>query len=122
MKQILWYSLAIAAVSSSLSATGAGATAPCTLSDSDVQALALSPSHVTAAGFLTLAPEAQKWVCNTRAAIRQLDLQNGVVTDATLKITMAYSTKYMSPAENDRMVDASNVWFAKLLKSKGLSN
>ena len=120
MKHALQSVFLLAAVCCSFNATRAMAAPPCTLSDSDIQALALSPSHLTAAGYLALAPTTQKSVCNTRAAITQLDLQKGIVTDATLKITMAYSAKYMSPAENDRMVDASNDYLAKIFKSKGM--
>lgn len=120
MKRVVVYSLAVVAVSCSI-ATGVGAAAPCTLSDSDLQALALSPSHLTAAGLLALAPAAQKSVCNTRAAIMQLDLQKGVITDATLKTMTGRSVKYMSPAENERLNHALNAWIAAKLKS-GLSN
>jgi hypothetical protein len=31
-----------------------------------------------------------------------------------------YSTKYLSPGENGRMIDASNAFFEKIMKSKGL--
>ncbi len=31
-----------------------------------------------------------------------------------------YSTKYLTPVENDRMIDASNALFEKIMKSKGL--
>src|SRR5438445_13875593 len=114
MRRVLRYLSVVVSVSGSLAPTVAGAAVPCRLSDSDVQALALSPSHVTPASFLAFPSTGQKGVCNTRAAVKQLDLQKDVVTDATLKITMAYSAKYMSPAENDRMVDAVNDYWAKL--------
>ncbi len=54
-------------------------------------------------------------VCDTRIFIKQIDAQNGIMTKME-----KYSTKYLSPAENDRMVDASNAYLAKIFKSKGL--
>jgi hypothetical protein len=91
----------------------------CVLSDTDVTSLAASPSHLTSDMFLALKPAGQKAVCTTRAAVKQLDAQNGVMIDSTIKITMSYSAKYLSPSENDRIVGAGNDWFEKTMKSKG---
>jgi hypothetical protein len=87
----------------------------CTLSDNDVKALVASPSHLTQSEFSTLPPERQELVCSTRAFIKQIDAQKGV-----MKKMEKYSTKYLSSAENDRMIDASNALLAKIFKSTGL--
>jgi hypothetical protein len=92
----------------------AAADQACTPSDSDFSALAASPSRLTPSAYSALAPAQQKSVCDTRAFLRQVDAQKGVVT----KIG-SYSTKYLSPAENDRIVDATNDYLARLFKSKG---
>ena len=54
-------------------------------------------------------------VCSTRVFIKKIDAQRGVMTQME-----KYSTKYLSPAENDRMVDASDKFLAAIFKSKGL--
>jgi hypothetical protein len=87
----------------------------CTLSDGDFKSLAASPSHLTPDDFSTLAPEQQAMVCSTRVFIKKIDAQRGVMTQME-----KYSTKYLSPAENDRMVDASDKFLAAIFKSKGL--
>lgn len=86
----------------------------CTPTESDFTSLAASPSKLTSGGFSALTPAQQKSVCSTRAFIKEVDAQGGVFN------TMgSYSTKYLSSAENDRIVDASNDYLARLLKSKG---
>ncbi len=87
----------------------------CDLSDSDFKALSASPSHLTRSEFSALETKQQEMVCDTRIFIKQIDAQNGVMTKME-----KYSTKYLSPAENDRMVDASNAYLEKIFKSKGL--
>jgi hypothetical protein len=87
----------------------------CTPSGSDFKALAASPSRLTPSAYSTLTPAQQKSVCDTRAFLKEVDAQKGAIN----KIG-SYSTKYLSPAENDRIVDASNDYLARLLKSKGL--
>ncbi len=54
-------------------------------------------------------------VCSTRAFIKQIDAQKGVMTKME-----KYSTKYLSPDENHRMNEASDKLLAKIFKSKGL--
>lgn len=86
----------------------------CTPTDSDFKSLAASPSKLTASGFSALTPAQKKSVCSTRAFIKELDAQGGVFN------TMgSYSTKYLSSAENDRIVDASNDYLDRIMKAKG---
>jgi hypothetical protein len=85
----------------------------CTPSDSDFKALATSPSRLTPSEFSTLTPAQQESVCVTRAYIEQVDAQKGVIN----KIG-AYSTKYLSPAENDRIVDAVNAHLERLIRAR----
>ena len=87
----------------------------CTPSDGDFKSLAASPSHLTPSDFSALAPERQAMVCSTRAFIKKIDAQRGVMTEME-----KYSIKYLSPAENDRMSDASDRFLAAIFKSKGL--
>ncbi len=91
-----------------------GAAPTCTPSPSDYQALALSPSKLMPGAFSALTLAQQKMVCSTRAFNQQVALQKGVMDK--MKI---YSTKYLSPAENDRMDAASNDFMQRLMKSKG---
>jgi hypothetical protein len=112
----------LAAAFYSFAAAAALAAPDCVLSNSDVQALALSPSHFTAEQFASASADEQKRVCRTRAAVKQFDADGGVLKPETVKVTMAYSTKYLSPAENDKIVDASNVWLETTLKEKGYGN
>ncbi len=100
--------LAAAAVVSSTAAEA------CTPSTSDFDALAASPSHLTPGEFSALSPERQELVCSTRAFIKQIDAQKGVMN----KIE-TYSMKYLSPAENDRIVQATNEHLFRLLKAGG---
>ena len=87
----------------------------CTPSDDDFKSLAASPSRITPSEFSTLPPERQEMVCSTRSFIKQIDSQKGVMTKME-----KYSPKYLSPAENDRMIDASNKFLDRIFKSKGL--
>ncbi len=87
----------------------------CTPSPSDFAALAASPSHLTPQAFSPLTPAQKKSVCGTRAFMKLVDEQKGVMNEMGL-----YSTKYLSPAENNRMVDASTDFLARIMKSKGL--
>lgn len=86
----------------------------CTPSDDDFKALATSPSRLTASDFSTLTPAQQESVCITRAYIKQVDAKKGVIN----KIG-AYSTKYLSPAENDRIVAATNAHLERLIRARG---
>ncbi len=86
----------------------------CRLSDSDLDALAASPSHLTSGEFSSLSPERQELVCSTRAFIKKIDAQKGVMNEIE-----KYSTKYLSPTENDRIVKATNEHLFRLLKSRG---
>src|SRR5258708_27518388 len=86
----------------------------CNPSDSDFKALAASPSRLTPGEFSGLPPERQELVCSTRVFIRQIDAQKGIMNEME-----KYSPKYLSPAENDRMIDASNAFLTKIFKSKG---
>src|SRR5260370_35240543 len=85
-----------------------------TPSDGDFKALATSPSRLTGSEFSALTPAQQESVCVTRAYIKQVDAQKGVIN----KIG-AYSTKYLSPAENDRIVDAVNAHLERLIRARG---
>jgi hypothetical protein len=86
----------------------------CTPTESDFASLAASPSKLTSSGFSALTPAQQKSVCSTRAFIKEVDAQGGVFN------TMgSYSTKYLSSAENDRIVEASNDYLERIMKSKG---
>jgi hypothetical protein len=86
----------------------------CTLSDDDFKALAVSPSHIAPSEFPHLQASQQKSICDTRTFIAHIDAQNGVIKEIE-----PYSTKYLSPAENKRVVAASNAFLENLLKSKG---
>jgi hypothetical protein len=81
---------------------------------SDFQALALAPSKLTKEAFAALTPAQQKMVCSTRAFVKQIDAQKGVMDKMKL-----YSTKYLSPAENDLVVAASDDYLARIMKAKG---
>jgi Sel1 repeat len=94
---------------------GSHAIEGCTPSDADFAALAASPSRLTPSAYAALAPAQQKSVCDTRAFLREVDAQKGVIDDMG-----RYSTKYLSPAENDRVVDAVNHHLARIMTSKGL--
>jgi hypothetical protein len=85
------------------------------LSDSDIKALAESPSHLTAAQFSALTPKQQGFVCDSRAFVKRVDDQKGVINAIG-----NYGTRYLSPAENDRIVDATNQYLWRIMKSKGL--
>jgi hypothetical protein len=86
----------------------------CAPSDSDYKALAESPSHLTPAMFAALTPDQQNRVCETRVFMAKIDANNGVMTEMD-----DYSIKYLSPAENGRMITASNNFTNSLMKSKG---
>lgn len=86
----------------------------CTPPDSDFQALALSPSKLSPEGFSALAPAQQKLVCGTRQFNKQIAAQKGIMDKMK-----RYSPKYLSPAENDRIVDAGDEYLARILKAKG---
>ncbi|HJW41924.1 MAG TPA: hypothetical protein VJ476_11940 [Rhizomicrobium sp.] len=91
---------------------GAAQAQICALSQNDIVALASSPSKLTPNAFLTLAPSEQTRVCETRNFVRVVDAQNGVISDLP-----AYSIKYLSPAENRQIIDASNEYMKRLLNS-----
>ncbi len=91
----------------------------CMPSADDFKSLAASPSHLTPDGFSALTPAEQEWVCNSRTAIKRLDMQKGLMIDSTIKITNTYRAKYLTSAERKRIVDAGNNWFNKTMKSKG---
>jgi len=86
----------------------------CTLSEDDFTALAASPSHVTPSEFPHLQASQQKSICETRLFIAHIDAQNGVIKEIE-----PYSIKYLSPAENKRVVAASNAFLDNLLRAKG---
>lgn len=86
----------------------------CTPSAGDFKVLVASPSHLTPDAFSSLTPAQKKMVCDTRDFIKLVDAQKGVMNEMG-----HYSTKYLSPAENDRMVGASNDYFSRIMKSKG---
>jgi hypothetical protein len=121
MKHAFGPSMLAAAVVCGLSVP-ATADPACSLSEGDTRALAVSPSHLTPDGFGALTPPQQESVCKTRAAIKQLGAQKDALLDATIKVTMSYSTKYLSPAEKTRIDTASDAWLLKTLKAKGIGN
>jgi len=86
----------------------------CTLSDGDIKSLAASPSHLTASEFATLTAARQKAVCDSRAFIAYVDTQKGVINELG-----PYSTKWVSPVENDRIVAASNAYLERLIRARG---
>lgn len=86
----------------------------CNLSDNDFKALAASPSHLTPSQFSALAPKQQEMVCTTRAFIQKIDAQKGVMNKDE-----EYYIKYLSPAENERIVKATNEHLYRLLKAGG---
>ena len=86
----------------------------CNLSDNDFKALAASPSLLTPSKFSALAPKQQEMVCSTRAFIKKIDAQKGVMDKDE-----EYYIKYLSPAENDRIVRATNEHLYRLLKAGG---
>jgi hypothetical protein len=86
----------------------------CNLSDDDFKSLAASPSHLTASEFATLTAARQKAVCDSRAFIAYVDAQKGVINELG-----PYSTKWVSPVENDRIVAASNAYLERLIRARG---
>jgi hypothetical protein len=84
----------------------------CDLSANDIASLAASPSHLAAQGFQALPPEKQKMVCDTRAYVRLLEAQNGVIN-----YLPDYSLKYLSPAENKEAAKAEGDYLRRLLAS-----
>ena len=104
MKVLLFAALAL------LISTAAQA---CTPSEGDFQALAASPSHLTPSGFSALAPVNQNSVCLTRAFIKQVDDQKGVIT-----VVKGYAAEYLSPAELKRIQDASDDLVVKIMQQK----
>jgi hypothetical protein len=86
----------------------------CAPSKDDYKALAESPSHLTPAMFSALTPDQQNRVCETRVFMAKIDANHGVMTHMD-----DYSIKYLSPAENQRMITATNNFTNALLKSKG---
>ncbi len=85
----------------------------CTPSESDFRALAESPSHLTPSGFSALTPPYQNAVCLTRAFIKQVDDQKGVLTDVK-----AYSIKYLTLAEKLRVQKATEDLTVKTLATQ----
>jgi hypothetical protein len=78
----------------------------CNLTNDDFEALAGSPSHLTSGEFSALSPEGQELVCSTRAIIKKIDAQKGVMNKS--EMAMKYNRKYLMPAEVDRLVVATN--------------
>ncbi len=103
MKSLMLVALAI---------TTSTAAQACTLSDDDFKALTASPSHLTPNEFSTLTSAQQKAVCDTRAFIEYVDAQKGIISKLG-----PYSTKYLAPIENTRIVDASNAYVERLIKA-----
>ena len=85
----------------------------CTPSESDFQSLAASPSQLTPSAFSALPPLSQNAVCVTRAFLKEVDDQKGVITDVK-----GYSAKYLTPAEHQRIEDASEVFMEKTLAAQ----
>lgn len=85
----------------------------CNLSDNDVKALAGSPSHLTRSEFNALTPARMKAVCDTRTFIAHVDAQKGVITDIE-----PYSTKWLTDAENARVVAATNALVEKMIRER----
>ena len=85
----------------------------CTLSESDFKALNASPSHLTQSEFDALTPARQKAVCDTRTFIAHVDAHKGVITDIE-----PYSTKWLTSAENARIVAASNALVEKMIRDR----
>src|SRR5260370_13615708 len=82
----------------------------CTPSESDFQSLVASPSHLTPSEFSALTPAYQNAVCLTRAFIKQVDDQKGVLTHVK-----AYSARYLTPKEKLRLGKAAPDRTAKTL-------
>ncbi|HXT01592.1 MAG TPA: hypothetical protein VN915_13025 [Elusimicrobiota bacterium] len=93
------------------------ARAACTPTAEDYQSLAESPSHLTQDKWANLSAAQQKSVCDSRAFIKLVDDQGGQID----KIG-SYSIKYLSPAENDRIVDATNQYLYRIMASKGIGS
>lgn len=85
----------------------------CTPSESDFQSLAASPSQLTPSGFSALTPVYQNAVCLTRAFIKQVDDQKGVLTDVK-----AYSARYLTAAEKLRLEKATEDLVVKTLAAQ----
>jgi hypothetical protein len=85
----------------------------CTLSDDDFKALAASPSHLMPSEFPALSSAQQNSVCQTRVFIKQVDAQKGIINELG-----PYSTKYLTAAEYDRIVAASNAYLERLIKAR----
>ena len=89
------------------------ATQACTLSDDDFKALAASPSHLMPSEFSTLTPARQNSVCDTRVFIKHVDARKGIINELG-----PYSTKYLTPAEFDRITAASNAYLERLIRAR----
>ncbi len=85
----------------------------CTLTRNDLKGLALSPSHLAAPAFSTLAPAYQRSVCMTRAYLQTVDAQKGVIERIE-----PYSAKYQSPAEARRVSAAGDGLVERLIYKK----
>lgn len=85
----------------------------CTPSESEFQALAESPSHLTPSGFSALTPVYQNSVCQTRAFIKRVDDQKGVITEIK-----GYSSKYLTPSEKLRVEKATEDLAVKTLSAQ----
>ena len=97
-----------------LTAAAAAASA-CAPTAAAFKSLADSPSHLTKDGFSSLSAAQQKSVCESRAFIKLVDDRGGQID----KIGN-YSTKYLSPAESDRIVDATNQYLFRIMAGKGI--
>lgn len=86
----------------------------CSASDLDFNALAGSPSQLTPAKFTAMTPAQKKSVCDTRAFIKKVDAQGGVINGID-----NYSTKYLTSDENGRINDATTQYVNGLLAAKG---
>jgi hypothetical protein len=87
----------------------------CNLSADDLKALAESPSHLTSAEFSALSPERREFICSTRATIKKIDAQKGVMNKSDMELK--WNAKYLRPAENDRIVQATNEYLFRSLKA-----
>src|SRR4051812_17271503 len=94
--------------------TAATAAQACSPTAEDYKSLAESPSHLAREGFANLSAAQQKSVCDSRAFLKVVDGSGGQID----KIG-SYSTKYLAPAENDRIVDATNQYLYRIMASKG---
>ena len=74
----------------------------------------MSSSHLTRDEYSALSSLKQKQVCDTRAYIKKLDEQQGVISEVG-----QYVHNYLAPAELERVTKAEIEYLLRLSRAKG---